>query len=357
MNEITINGQKIGHSHPVYFVADIAANHDSDLARATELIYMCAEAGANAAKFQHFSAETIVSDHGFRSLGFQLSHQASWKKSVYDTYRDASVSLQWTETLRETCEKAGIAFFTSPYSVDWVEHVDPYVSAYKIGSGDITWHEIIRYMASKGKPVLMASGASTFDEVCEAVAVAQSETQDLVLMQCNTNYTGSEDNFKYINLNVLKSFVNMFPEIVLGLSDHTPGHSTTLGAVTLGARVIEKHFTDDRKRTGPDHNFSMDPGMWKEMVDRTRELEFALGTGIKKIEANETETVILQRRCIRLRVPVTAGTVVKTEMLEVLRPCPSDGLPPHKIDEVIGLKVTRNMVAGDYLRWNTLTSQ
>src|SRR5258706_8919420 len=122
--ELTIRDRKIGADHPTYFIADIAANHDGDLARAKELIYLAKEAGADAAKFQHFKAETIVSDYGFRALGGQQSHQASWKKSVFEVYKDASVDLGWTPKLKEACDAAGITFFTSPYALDLVDHID-----------------------------------------------------------------------------------------------------------------------------------------------------------------------------------------------------------------------------------------
>ena len=158
MKEIQIEGKIIGKDHPTYFIADIAANHDGDLERAKELIHLCAEAGADAAKFQHFTASTIVSDQGFKSLGGQQSHQSKWKKSVFDIYKDASIAQDWTPILKETCSKAGITFLTSPYSYELVDKVDDFLSAYKIGSGDITWLGIVEYIASKGKPVLLASG-------------------------------------------------------------------------------------------------------------------------------------------------------------------------------------------------------
>ena len=114
--------------------------------------------------------------------------------------------------------------------------------------------------------------------------------REICLLQCNTNYTGSLENFKYINLNVIKSFSLMYPGIPLGLSDHTPGHTTVLGAIALGARVIEKHFTDDCSRIGPDHSFAMDPSTWVAMVEASREMEYALGDGVKRVELNEIET-------------------------------------------------------------------
>jgi sialic acid synthase SpsE len=354
MKDIQIEGKVIGKNHPTYFIADVAANHDGDLDRAIELIYLCAEAGADAAKFQHFTANTIVSDKGFRSLGGQKSHQSGWSKSVFDVYKGASINQDWTPVLKETCDKAGVTFLTSPYSYELVDKVDDFLSAYKIGSGDITWLGIVDYIASKGKPVLLASGASTIKEVDIAMSTLENHTDEIVLMQCNTNYTASLENFKYINLNVLKEYSRRYPDTILGLSDHTPGHATVLGAVTLGARVIEKHFTDDTTRKGPDHKFSMDLNTWREMVDRTRELENSLGLEIKKVEDNEMETVILQRRAIRAKKDLMIGDNVNEEDLEFLRPCPNNALSPYELKKVLNRKLKRSIQAGDYLQWKDL---
>ena len=351
---LEIAGRKIGANEPAYFVADIAANHDGDLGRAIDLIQRAAEAGADAAKFQHFKAETIVSDFGFKALRSRQSHQAQWKKSVFEVYQDASVDIGWTPYLKEACDRAGIAFFTSPYALDLVDAVDSYVPAYKIGSGDITWLEMIAHIAKKNKPYILATGASTMAEVQRAVAVALPINPQLALLQCNTNYTAKVENFKFIQLNVLRTYRELYPEMVLGLSDHTPGHATVLGAVTLGARIIEKHFTDDVTRIGPDHAFSMSPAAWREMVDRTRELENSLGSGVKQVEANEKETVVLQRRCIRLKNDMTQGTPLRADQLAILRPCPADGLLPDQVASLVGRRLKRCISAGDYLRWNDI---
>ncbi len=347
---LKIAGKKIGRDFPTYFVADIAANHDGDLGRAKELIFLAAEAGADAVKFQHFQAKTIVSDHGFKNLGGQQSHQASWKKSVFQVYQDASVSLDWTTILKETCEQAKIPFFTTPYDLDVVDYMDAFVPAYKIGSGDITWFEMIERVAKKQKPYIIASGASSLDEVCRAVNLALAINQRLCLMQCNTNYTASLENFKYIQLNVLNTFRSMYSDLVLGLSDHTPGHATVLGAVALGARMIEKHFTDDTSRVGPDHAFSMDPKSWHEMVDRTRELEAALGTGIKVVEENEAETVVLQRRALRAKRKLYQGHKILESDFVPLRPCPRDAIQPYDLYKIIGGSLRRDFLEGDYLK-------
>jgi sialic acid synthase SpsE len=353
-SRLNIDGKQISGDDPTYFIADIAANHDGDLQRAIALIHLAAEAGADAAKFQHFKADTIVSDPGFKSLGGQQSHQSKWQKSVFEVYKDASVDLGWTPHLKTACDQAGIAFFTSPYAPDLADAVDPYVPAYKIGSGDITWLEIIEYIAKKNKPYILATGASTMTDVQRAVDTALEFNSQLALLQCNTNYTASLENFKFIQLNVLRSYREMYPNMILGLSDHTPGHATVLGAVSLGARIIEKHFTDDIGRTGPDHAFSMDPKAWKEMVDRTRELENSLGTGCKNVEFNESETVILQRRSIRLKNDLPAGVTLTRDCLAVLRPCPAGALPPFEINSVLGKRLRRPMKSGDHLQWSDI---
>ena len=319
--------------------------------RAKKLIYLCAGAGADAAKFQNFKADKIVSKYGFEHLKDKLSHQSKWKKSVFQVYKDASISQDWTPILKETCKKVGIGYFTSPYDFDSVDKVDPFVDVYKIGSGDMTWLEIIDYIARKGKPIMIATGASTIEDVKRAMNTLMKRTKKIVLMQCNTNYTGSLENFKYINLNVLKLYRKLYPDIILGLSDHTSGHTTVLGAVALGARVIEKHFTDDNSRIGPDHGFAMNPRSWKEMVDRTRELELSMGDGVKIIEKNEVKTAIVQRRSIRATRNINAGEIINKKDLESLRPITNDGIPPFEIDKLINKKLKKPLKKGEHISW------
>jgi N-acetylneuraminate synthase len=352
--EIKIGKHKIGLNHPTYFIADIAANHDGDLERARLLIRLAKEAGADAAKFQNFRAPQIVSDYGFRAMGGQLSHQASWKKSVFEVYQDASIPFEWTPILKETCVAAGIDYFSSPYDFNAIDMLDVYVPAYKIGSGEIDWLEALERMARKGKPVLLATGACNIGEVQRAVHTILAVNPQLVLMQCNTNYTASPANYDHIHLNVLKTYAAMFPEVILGLSDHTHGPATVLGAVALGARVVERHFTDDNQRVGPDHKFAMNPAAWTDMVQRTRELERALGSADKDVAGNEQETAVLQRRCLRAARDIQAGEVFTREMIDVLRPAtPGAILPPH-IPEVIGTRALNDIPFGKELRWTDL---
>jgi sialic acid synthase SpsE len=352
--EFQIGSHNIGENHPTYFIADISANHDGDLERAKLLIRLAKEAGADAAKFQNFRAPQIVSDFGFKSLGGQLSHQATWEKSVYKVYEDASIPFEWTPELKAACDKVGIDFFSTPYDFEAIDMLDPYVPAYKIGSGDITWLEALQRIAGKGKPVLLATGAADIGDVQRAVHTILNVNPQLALMQCNTNYTASLENYDHIHLRVLNTYRSMFPELVLGLSDHSFGHAAVLGAVTLGARVVEKHFTDDNQRVGPDHPFSMTPDTWREMVERTRELERALGSADKFVTANESETVVVQRRCLRARRDIQAGEMLNREMVDVLRPATPGAIMPYEIELAIGTRALRDIPAGKELRWTDL---
>ena len=352
--EIQIGKHTIGLNHPTYFIADIAANHDGSLERAKTLIRLAAEAGANAAKFQDFRAPEIVSDYGFKSLGGQQSHQAAWQKSVFDVYQDASVPFEWTPELKAACDEAGIEYFSAPYDFEAIDFLVPYSPAIKIGSGEVTWHEAIERIARKGLPVLLATGASDMGEVAAAVRLALSINPQLVLMQCNTNYTASLENFKHVHLNVLKTYHAMWPDLVLGLSDHTPGHAAVLGAVALGARVIEKHFTDDNNRVGPDHKFAINPADWAEMVLNTRRLEYALGSGDKFVAGNEQETVVLQRRCVRAARPLKAETTLTRADLKVLRPAPRGAVMPYDITKLIGKTLLVDKAEGQELRWEEI---
>lgn len=332
---------------PTYFIADIAANHDGSLERAKSLIRLAAKNGANAAKFQNFLAESIVSNRGFQELGAKIAHQSKWDKDVFSVYKDAELPWEWTEELARTCSEFGIDYFTAPYDLNFVDRYGNLMEIIKVGSGDITWTESLKKLAVSNKYIFLATGASTLEDVKRALSDLSAAKKPLVLMQCNTNYTGSNENFQNLNLNVLSTFSKAFPEVILGLSDHTPGHVAVLGAVTLGARVIEKHFTDDQTRKGPDHSFSLNPEEWRQMVLETRKLESSLGDGIKRIESNELESAIVQRRALRFRNSKSIGEIITNHDLIALRPCPVNGIPPHDINSVLGKVLTRNVISDE----------
>ncbi|MBN2386566.1 MAG: N-acetylneuraminate synthase family protein [Anaerolineales bacterium] len=352
--DIKIGDRLIGPPHPTYFIADIAANHDGDLERAKMLIRLAKEAGADAAKFQNFRAPRIVSDYGFTHMDGQVSHQAAWKKSVTQVYAEASIPFEWTLTLAEECQELGIDYFSAPYDFESIDFLDPYVEMYKAGSGEIDWIEALERMASKGKPFFVATGASDIGEVQRAVHAILKINQQLVLMQCNTNYTASPDNYDHLHLNVLRTYASMFPEVILGLSDHTHAVAPVLGAVTLGARVIERHFTDSNDREGPDHKFAMNPDSWAAMVAETRLLERALGSADKFVAGNEVQTAIIQRRCLRAARAIQTGEVLTREMIDVLRPASPGAIKPYEMPAVIGTRALRDLEFGQDLRWTDL---
>lgn len=383
---LRIEERTVGPSVPVYFIADIASNHCGSLEKAKELVHACAESGVDAVKMQNFEASTIVSEFGFQTLSDVRTHQSEWRDSVFDSYDAASIPLEWTTELQDLCQSLGLHYLTSPYSIELVRAVKPYVCAFKLGSGDITWHRELAEMCAQGKPVLLATGATTMDEVEMAMAVALAGTSDVVLMQCNTEYTAKIDEprderlrrFRHINLRVLETYGRRWPNIVLGLSDHTHGPLTVLGAVGLfDCSVVEKHFTLDNTLDGQDHAFSMNPEAWTAMVRTTAELRgelhsgmtmderlrltaevvddpealnLAIGDGVKRLEENEVNTVIVQRRAVRATRRLVAGTTLEMADLCVLRPCPTDALPPYRIHEIVGRNLKRDVPRGDYIR-------
>ena len=352
--DVRIAEKIIGPDHPTYFIADIAANHDGDLDRAKKLIRLAGEAGADAAKFQNFRAESIVSNHGFRALGGQMAHQAAWQRSVVEVYQDASIPLTWTAELKAECDRIGIHYFSSPYDFGAIDHLEPFVPAYKVGSGDIDWLEALTRIASKGKPVILATGASSIEDVQRAMDTVLAQTNQIVLMQCNTNYTADSDNYDYLNLRVLEAYATLYPGVVLGLSDHTHAIAPVLGAVALGARVVERHFTDDNQREGPDHRFALTPDAWSHMVHETRLLERSLGTPVKRVEGNETKSAIVQRRCLRAARPIGAGETIDRSMIDVLRPATPGAILPPDIGHVLGRRARHAVEAGAALTWTDL---
>jgi len=348
---IKIDGKLIGDDQPTYFIADIAANHDGSLDRARKLIYLAKESGADAAKFQHFNATKIVSEYGFKNLDEKKSHQAKWTRSVTEVYEDASVPDDWTSKLKAECDSVGITFFSSPYDFGAIDSLDQYVPAFKIGSGDIDWHEEVEYIASKKKPVILATGAASLEEVKNVMSVVLPINKNVVLLQCNTNYTGEPSNFDHLHLNVITTFKSLWPDVVVGLSDHTHGQVAVLGAVALGARVIERHFTDDNFRSGPDHGFALEPSAWREMVDQTRILERALGSKDKFVALNEIDSAVVQRRCLRASQDLPVGHVITRDDVDVLRPATPGGVKPNEINHIIGKTLHTAVTSGQEFRW------
>ncbi|MDD4901322.1 MAG: N-acetylneuraminate synthase family protein, partial [Patescibacteria group bacterium] len=260
---IKIGSRLVGDGQPCLIIADIGANFDGDLAKAKKLALAVKEAGGDVVKIQSFLAKKIVSGKGFASMKLQGVH-GSWGRPVDEIFKEAEFPREWHKEFFDYCREIGIMVSSSPYdfaAVDLMEELG--VAFYKIGSGDITWHEMLKYIARKNKPMILATGASTLAEVDEAVEIIESiGNNQLILLQCITNYPSKITS---ANINVLKTYQDRY-NIMIGYSDHAPGDIVPLGAVALGAKVIEKHFTLNKQDKGPDHPHSMNPEEFSQMV-------------------------------------------------------------------------------------------
>ena len=350
--DISIGERKIGESHPTYIIAEIGSNLDGDLDRAKKLALKCKEAGADAYKIQNFLAPKIVSNEGFK--GLQVAFQSKWDKPVVEVYKKAEFPREWVKELADYCKEIGIDFISSPYDTDAVDLLEEIgVDAHKIGSGEIDNLEFLAYVAKTGKPVILGVGAATMDEVRAAVtAIRETGNENIVVLQCVTNYPAPIAD---TNLRAMVS-IGKECDILYGFSDHTIGPdqrgddplcgiTVPIGAVALGACVIEKHVTDDPSRTGPDHPFAMKiDGNFNDMCAGVRAVERALGDGTKRLMSSETETVIIQRRGIYSIRALKKGETITREELELLRP--AVGLKPRDLSRVVGKTAARDIAAG-----------
>ena len=347
--------EKFNNLHYPYFIADIAANHDGSLERAKELVWLAKEAGADCAKFQHFKADKIVNDKEFRKIEDLKTHQSDWKKSVSEIYDDYHFRREWTIEVQEECLKAEIDFSSTPYdseAIDLIKHICPFI---KIGSGDASWLDHIENCLSTGLPIIIATGACTIDDVKRAMSLINKYDNQHCIMQCNTNYTVDPDKIKFVNLNVLKHYKELFPNAILGLSDHTITPASVYGSLSLGVKIIEKHFTDDNERIGPDHKFAVNPKNWREMVETSREIVDSLGDGIKKVEENEINAYVVQRRSCVSTKDLEKGHIIQEGDIDFLRPCPDGSVQPYEWKEIIGKRVSCDMEKNESFRWTDLS--
>jgi N-acetylneuraminate synthase len=344
--EITIGNRIIGNGHPSYIIAEIGANFDKSLDKAKRLIDAAKEAGADCTKFQTFSTPKIVSEGGFSRMTLHGVH-GSWGRTVSEVFKDAEFPREWHAEISEYCKSVGIDFSTSPYdfeAVDLCMHLNvPFI---KIGSGDITWLEMLDYIARKGKPMMLATGDATLSEIDEAIRTIESTgNNNLILMQCITNYPSKIDS---ANVKVLETYQKAF-DILTGYSDHSAGPVVALASIVLGGCVIEKHFTLNKKDKGPDHPHSMNPSEFKLMVDYVREIERALGSTRKEVVEEEGETVYVQRRCLYAKRNIKKGQIIDKDDIDVLRP--AVGIPPKYKDLIIGKMAKVDIKQGDPLFW------
>lgn len=347
--QIAFGNRIVGYGHPAYIIAEIGANFDHSISKAKELCHAAKEAGADCAKFQSFISEKIVSGKGFAKMQLKGVH-GSWGKPVEQVFKEAEFPREWHQEISDYCNSIGIHFSTSPYDKEAVDLcVDLKVPFIKIGSGEITWLEMLSYIASKNIPMVLATGDATMSEIDEAVRTIEATgNRNLILLQCITNYPSKIES---ANINVLKTYQSAF-DILTGYSDHAPGDIVILGSIALGGCMIEKHFTLDKKAQGPDHPHSMDVTDLGTMIRRVRELEAALGSTRKFVVEEEAETVYVQRRGLYVNRDISAGEQIKEEDITVLRP--ALGIQPKYKKTVIGKIAKTNLNANEPLYWDNI---
>lgn len=347
--EIKIGNRLVGSNHPSYIIAEIGANFDGSIDKAKQLCYEAKKAGADCAKFQSFKSEKIVSEKGFSKMNLKGVH-GTWEKSVSEVFKEVEFPREWHLEIKQYCDKIGIDFSTSPYDFEAVDMCKklklPFI---KIGSGEITWLDMIEYISKKNIPIVMATGDATLSEIDEAIDVIQkSRNKDLILLQCITNYPSMIES---ANINVLKTYQTAF-NVLTGYSDHSPGDIVVLGSIALGGCLVEKHFTLNKKDKGPDHPHSLDPKEFSEMVKNIRLMELALGSSKKEVVKEEQETVIVQRRGLYANEDIKKGDIINEKSIDVLRP--ALGILPKYKKIVIGKQAKCNILKGDPIFWDNL---
>ncbi len=346
---IKIGSRLVGDGQPTYFIADIGANFDNNLEKAKKLALAAKKAGTDVVKFQTFLADKIVSGPSFAKMQLKGIH-GKWKKPINEIFKEVEFPREWHKKLFDYCKKIGVAFTSSAYDFEGVDLLDKLgVDFFKIGSGEITWHEMLKYTAKKNKPMILSTGDSTLAEVNEAVRIIEKTGNNkLILLQCITNYPSKIES---ANINVLKTYQTSF-NIITGYSDHAPGDIVPLATVALGGKVIEKHFTLNKKDKGPDHPHSMEPQEFKQMVEKVRLLEKALGGSRKDVVEEEFETVIVQRRSLHAKKDIKKGEIIKKEDIIELRP--ATGILPKYKNIVAGRKAKINIKTHEAINWHDL---
>ena len=342
---INIHGRCIGGAHPVYFVAEVSANHNQDFDHAVRIIEAAKEAGADAVKLQTYTADTITISSEREC--FRIKGGTLWDgRTMYDLYQEASTPWEWQPRLKSLCEELGLDLFSSafdPSAVDFLE--DMGVPAHKIASPELVDVPLIQKMARTGKPLILSTGMATIEEIEEAVMAARNAgATQLALLRCTSAYPAPPEE---MNLRSIPDLMQRF-EVPVGLSDHTPGIAVSVAATALGASLIEKHLTLSRADGGPDSAFSLEPLEFKTLVETVRIAEKALG----KVQYGPTPrevTMRAYRRSLFVVRHVKKGEVFTSENVRSIRP--ADGLHPRHLTDVIGRHAAGDIERGTPLTW------
>lgn len=348
VEKIEIAGRLIEKNSPCFIIAEAGVNHNGDLTLAKKLIDVAKEAGADAVKFQTFKADRVASPQAPKALYQRQATDAN--ESQLDMLRRLELSKESHIELIAYSRKKAILFLSTPFeeeSVDLLESLG--VPAFKLPSGEITNLPFLRHVAKKGLPIILSTGMSFLEEVREAVeAIRQVHEVPLVLLHCVSNYPASIDE---INLRAMNTLEDVF-KVPVGYSDHTLGIEAALAAVALGACVIEKHLTLDKKLPGPDHRASCEPAEFKLLVEGVRKVESSLGSGVKAPSPSEENTRRIARKSLILATSISRGAVLEKSMIHSVRP--GNGISPALLDRVVGRQVKRDMRQGEQIAWEEL---
>lgn len=345
---IVIGDRPVGPGQPCYVIAEAGVNHNGDLELAERLVKEAKLAGADCVKFQTFTAARVASADAPKAP-YQLE-TTDPAESQLEMLRKLELDRAAHERLAAACEREGIVFLSTPYNVGDVDLLESVgVAAYKVASAMIVEPDLIERVARTGKPLLLSTGLATLDEVGEAIANARDAGNDqLVLLQCTTDYPAAASE---ANLRAMRTMADEFG-VLTGYSDHTKGPITAIGAVALGAAVLEKHFTLDKTLPGPDQSTSADPEEFRALVDAIRELESALGDGQKRPGDSERRNLVGMRRGLVATRAIPAGTVIAPEMLTLKRP--AIGIAPRELSAVVGRATKVAIDADQPLEWSML---
>lgn len=346
---IDIGGRNVGSGHPCFVIAEAGVNHNGSLDLALKLVDAAAAAGANAVKFQTFRAEKIATRSAPKAE--YQTRTTGTSESQFEMLKKLELSPDGHKTLAARCVESGVTFLSSPFdeeSADLLETLD--VPAFKVPSGELTNLPFLRYLARKGRPLIVSTGMATLAEVAAAVtAVKDTGCDRLVLLQCVSNYPAAAAD---VNLRAMATMAAAFG-VPVGYSDHSTGSQVSLAAVALGACVIEKHFTLDRTLPGPDHQASAEPGEFAELVAGIRTVEAALGDGDKRPAPSELETARVARRSLVAAATIPEGSRLTAEMVAARRP--GTGLPVDRLGELLGRRAVGEVPAGTLLTTDMFT--
>jgi len=348
MEKIKIGNKWVGEGEPCFIIAEAGVNHNGDIKIAKKLIDIAKEAGADAVKFQTFKAEKVVTQNAEKAEYQKAT--TGVEESQFEMIKRLELTERDFEELFSYAHQKGIVFLSSPFDKESVDILDTLgVPAFKIPSGEVTNFPLLKYIARKKKPVILSTGMSTLGEVEEALDVIRKErAKEIILLHCVSSYPAKMED---MNLKAMESLRYAF-RLPVGLSDHTPGITVPVAAVALGACIIEKHFTMDKNLPGPDHKASLEPGELQEMIKAIRDVEKALGDGLKRPAKDEEENKKVARRSIVAKVDIPKGTIIKDEMLDVRRP--GVGIEPRYLGMITGRRAKENIPKDALVTWEMI---